>query len=409
MPSATDSIPETVQSTAFAPAERASGETLLQQYRKLRDLPWVRQFLDAIPTLCVALNEERQIVYANRAFLSFLGLKDTEEVVGIRGDSAVIVDALPDWSGLRPGEAVACVHAHKSAGGCGTTPFCWSCGAVQAIVTTQREQRPAVNECRMTRRGSDGREEALDLKVWTHPIEVEGEHFVIFSVEDNSSEKRRRAMERIFFHDVLNTAGGIQALSHMIVDGDVEAKNADECRNLLAQSADQLVGEIQAQKMLAAAESGDLEPATHDVLTLEILDLVVAQYNHQELAKRKTLRIRPGAAGTLISTDSVLLLRILGNLVKNALEASGPGEVVTIDCRGMEEGVTFSIHNSAVIPPEAQLQIFQRSYSTKGPGRGLGTYSIKLLAERYLGGEVGFISSRESGTTFWVSLPRDKR
>ena len=50
-------------------------------------------------------------------------------------------------------------------------------------------------------------------------------------------------------------------------------------------------------------------------------------------------------------------------------------------------------------------QIFQRSFSTKGPGRGLGTYSVKLFTEQYLKGKVGFESLEGKGTTFFVSLP----
>ena len=52
-------------------------------------------------------------------------------------------------------------------------------------------------------------------------------------------------------------------------------------------------------------------------------------------------------------------------------------------------------------PVDAQLQIFQRSFSTKGSGRGVGTYSIKLLGEQYLRGRVGFTSSETDGTAFY--------
>jgi signal transduction histidine kinase len=53
-----------------------------------------------------------------------------------------------------------------------------------------------------------------------------------------------------------------------------------------------------------------------------------------------------------------------------------------------------------------RLQIFNRSFSTKGPGRGLGTYSVKLLTEQYLGGKVGFTTDPKQGTTFQVTIPR---
>jgi signal transduction histidine kinase len=63
------------------------------------------------------------------------------------------------------------------------------------------------------------------------------------------------------------------------------------------------------------------------------------------------------------------------------------------------------VHNPVYIMPEIQLQIFQRSFSTKGSGRGLGTYSIRLFSERYLKGKVSFTSNPQEGTTFRVQYP----
>jgi len=70
-----------------------------------------------------------------------------------------------------------------------------------------------------------------------------------------------------------------------------------------------------------------------------------------------------------------------------------------------EASVVFSVQNPGVMPHTTQLQIFQRSFSTRGPGRGTGTYSIKLFGEHYLKGKVWFSSSEEEGTTFFLSLP----
>jgi sensor histidine kinase regulating citrate/malate metabolism len=53
------------------------------------------------------------------------------------------------------------------------------------------------------------------------------------------------------------------------------------------------------------------------------------------------------------------------------------------------------------------MRIFQRNYSTKSDsGRGLGTYSMKLFGETYLGGKVDFTSSESEGTTFHLRLPK---
>ena len=78
---------------------------------------------------------------------------------------------------------------------------------------------------------------------------------------------------------------------------------------------------------------------------------------------------------------------------------------MTVGCRVGTAGVCFSVHNPSVMPRTVQLQIFERSFSTKGTGRGLGTYSMKLLSERYLGGRVWFSSSKGEGTTFYAEYP----
>ncbi|MCP4457600.1 MAG: sensor histidine kinase, partial [Cytophagales bacterium] len=60
--------------------------------------------------------------------------------------------------------------------------------------------------------------------------------------------------------------------------------------------------------------------------------------------------------------------------------------------------------NDKYIKPEVQNQLFKRSFSTKGAGRGFGTYSMKLLGEKYLNGKVWFESTIKDGTTFYIEI-----
>jgi signal transduction histidine kinase len=58
------------------------------------------------------------------------------------------------------------------------------------------------------------------------------------------------------------------------------------------------------------------------------------------------------------------------------------------------------------MPREIAMRVFQRHFTTKqGTGRGLGTYAMKLLGERHLGGTVDFESDAASGTVFRIALP----
>jgi len=48
-----------------------------------------------------------------------------------------------------------------------------------------------------------------------------------------------------------------------------------------------------------------------------------------------------------------------------------------------------------------------RAFSTEGSGHGLGTYSIKLITEKYLQGKVSFVSNKQEGTRFTVQYPEE--
>ena len=91
-------------------------------------------------------------------------------------------------------------------------------------------------------------------------------------------------------------------------------------------------------------------------------------------------------------------------MAKNALEAIGFEETITIFASQHNGQIRFGVHNQTYISKETQLQIFKRSFSTKGKSRGLGTYSMKLLGEKFLKGKVDFTTSEKDGTSFFIDL-----
>ena len=132
---------------------------------------------------------------------------------------------------------------------------------------------------------------------------------------------------------------------------------------------------------------------------------MAAFYNKIGNDQTSRVEIAADTVATEFFTDQRLLHRILINMTKNAIEASPAEAVVRIGCEQDGNDLEFWAHNQSCMPEQVQRQIFQRSFSTKGPGRGLGTYSIQLLGERYLKGRVSFTSSPEKGTTFRFRCP----
>lgn len=392
------------RATEFAPAERASRDEVQRQHRKLRALPFVGEFLDAAPAMTVILNAQRQIVFANRASAGLLGREHVDARLGNGIDEAG-GDGTAGVLGLRPGEAAGCIRAPLTGSGCGTSVFCQTCGAANAIVNSQRLNAPDVQECRMIHGVEGVSETARDLRVWANPIELDGETFTVFSLLDISAEKRRETLERLFFHDVLNTASGVKGLADLMVHGIVPAAELPKVAGMLANSTGQLVDEISAQRMVWEAESGDLQVSTHTAHSIDLLTAVKHQFHGDPLAQGKPIVVDESARALTLVTDVVLVRRVLTNLVKNALEAEHDGGTVTLGAHPDGDAVCLTVHNATVMPVPVQRQLFMRSFTTKGKGRGLGTYSIRLISERYLKGRVSFVSNDEDGTRFTVRIP----
>ena len=358
----------------------------LVQAQAARIAAWteIQGLLDAIPDVLVAVNSTRQIVYANQAAVDFFRARQASEL----------------W-GKRPGEAAGCVHSHETPGGCGTAEACRVCGAFLAI-QQGLHGKSSVEECRMMLAGGS----SLDLNVWARPFQLEDEQFLFLSIQDISDEKRRQALEKIFFHDILNTAGGLKSISE-IIEGSAPGE-LHELREVIASLSEQLVDEIQSQRDLLSAERGELHVQARSVNSRDVVAKTISLYLKNQACDGKTIHASEICDEIPLCTDMALLLRVMGNLVKNALEATPPGGTVTVGCFSpTEKTVEFFVHNAACIPREIQLQIFKRSFSTKGTGRGLGTYSVKLLTERFLDGKADFSSTPGEGTIFFVRFPKE--
>jgi hypothetical protein len=345
--------------------------------------------LEAMPGPAMVVNPDRQILAVNWLLANLLQIEDIMALLG-----------------TQPGEAVRCVTAEHEAGGCGTGEGCPNCGAFRAMEEVLTTHGRATCECRLTTSGP-AEVNSLELRVHASYLVIDGDEYVVVALEDLASEKRRQVLERAFFHDLLNTCGGVQGLSEMLVDMQGEPELEAEYKRDLVQLSRMVVDEIQAHRQMLAAEKGELRPDLAEVDLPELLQDLVALYRHHIVSGGRELRLAAVPA-CRPRTDARLLRRVVGNLVKNALEATPTGGTVELRATASGGAVTIAVHNEGVIPRPIQVQIFQRSFSTKGgEGRGVGTYAVKLFTERYLGGRVSFTSDETVGTVFCVTIPAD--
>ncbi|NMC63906.1 MAG: GHKL domain-containing protein [SAR324 cluster bacterium] len=372
--------------TFHAPAERLSTERIAKQKENLEAFEYLKTIFNKLPINAAIINRERQIIAANDSFLRTLSISEESEILG-----------------LRPGEAFCCKYSELSPGKCGTSEYCVCCGAVNAILESQNLKETVSRECLMYIE-QEGVTRSMELQITVSPLAPKDqEEFFLLVVEDISDKKRRYALERIFFHDVLNTSGALLNFLRFLIE-EKETAGTDAPLLELSKIAQRLYEEIVEHRDLISAENNDLSVNIEALHSDMIIEEAIQQAKVMDQAALVQFIIEDKEE-IAFESDKVLVLRILINLLKNALEASRWGEAIKLGCKKEKAHVKFWVQNPCVMSKEVQLQIFKRSFSTKGNGRGLGTYSVKLLGEKYLKGSVSFESRPETGTVFYLRLP----
>ncbi|MCK9413135.1 MAG: ATP-binding protein [Prolixibacteraceae bacterium] len=370
--------------TKFAPASRASIADIFISKSKLDLLPFINEIVCSLSYIFCIFNDQRQIVFVNDVLLKSLGIDDVDKILG-----------------RRFGEAFGCIHSTEEEGGCGTSEHCRYCGAIDSILQSKRRMEKTTEECRV-RRLVNEKESSIELEVTSTPFLFEGEYFTIFSVIDITDRKRRGLIERIFFHDILNTAGSLSNIFELL--GMVSEEEKAELLTIASSLSQQILDEITTQRLLLQAENSSLIVNNQRINSLEFLELVEKDLKYHDVATDKEIVLDESSEAVNFVSDPVILRKIINNMVKNALEATLPGGTISLKVKRSGDKLKISVHNDTFMGQEIESQIFMRSFSTKGTQRGLGTYSMKILGEQYLGGKVNFTTDPTDGTTFFIDI-----
>ncbi len=140
-------------------------------------------------------------------------------------------------------------------------------------------------------------------------------------------------------------------------------------------------------------------------LTLPLLDATGISLV-DKVGLEKTYRVR---------ADSMLIRQALLNYLSNAVKYNRHGGTITIEGEPVEnDRYRVSVSDTGVgIEPGEQPNIFKMFYRVHNDpmvsthGTGIGLCVTKMLIEK-IDGQVGFESSKGSGSTFWFIIPLSK-
>jgi len=343
--------------------------------------PVVSTILRSVGRPAVVLDKHRSIVGSTREFREWIDREDAELI------------------GHRIGEVLGCMHAGTEPDGCGTTPWCSTCGVGVATHMAQVRKEPVGREG-ILQRLEEGGPRTRPYTSFCIPLLGDGPELHFLAIGPRSERSHSVAAEDPFW-------GRMQDLARRISELVGELEDADSVDTTSLRHAVQAMdGEIRAQVALLHGP----KTIPHDPDSFPVPDLF------EDLRREFRDRVGNASEGSVVfrcvdrDLEACSMQRIvhvvLGHMVANALEASVPGERIVVDAVGVGRGVEFTVWNAEEILPHFALRIFEKHFTTKDPPhRGLGTWTMKLLGEEVLGGEVWFTSRPGEGTRFHLRLP----
>ncbi len=188
-----------------------------------------------------------------------------------------------------------------------------------------------------------------------------------------------------------------------------DEKEQEACvRSILKQG--QKMHDIIAQLLLLVrAENGKFQPHWEQVNLSEICEMVVLEIQDfaQELGITLQMKLEPHI---ILVGDETLLMRLLTNLIHNALDYNKPGGSVTLQLSQREDGIHLSIADTGIGIPAKELdKIWNRFYRVESSrhteGTGLGLSMVQWIVKEH-GGTIEVQSVLGEGSMFVVTLPR---
>ncbi|WP_422770200.1 sensor histidine kinase [Plantactinospora sp. WMMC1484] len=224
-------------------------------------------------------------------------------------------------------------------------------------------------------------------------------------------EERQRRLVADVAHELrtplANLRGYLEALSDGVIEPDPELFASLHEETVLQQ---RIVDDLQD---LALAEAGSLAYHRTGVDLAELLE--TCRTTHGASADAAEVALTVSAEPVTVHADPDRLRQVIGNLITNALRATGQGGQVTITLhRDGESAVVRVADTGSGIAPDALPFVFDRFWrgdsarGRKTGGSGLGLAIVRQIVTDH-GGAIRVASELGTGTTFTITLPIPRR
>ena len=180
-----------------------------------------------------------------------------------------------------------------------------------------------------------------------------------------------------------------------------------QIKSKVAEYSKTLIQQIDIMSNIASAFSNFAEMPAQQNETLNVVDIVKLAL---EIFNEPYIHFISNEDEIIAKFDRTQLIRVITNLVKNAIQAIPEVEAprILVSVSSENENVKISVADNGVgIHDDFNDKIFEPKFTTKSSGMGLGLGMVKNIMETYKG-SVDFTSQPGKGTVFTVLFPKNQ-
>ena len=181
--------------------------------------------------------------------------------------------------------------------------------------------------------------------------------------------------------------------------------NDAEVRQKMKDYSETLIQQIDTMSAVASAFSNFASMPAQQNETLNVVNVVDLA---MDIFNEEYIVFKSDSPEIISKIDRTQLIRIITNLVKNAIQAIPENQEtksIIVTVKKEQNNVLITVADNGIgIQTKDISRIFEPKFTTKSSGMGLGLGIIKNIIENYKG-TITFESKFGKGTTFTVSLP----
>lgn len=215
----------------------------------------------------------------------------------------------------------------------------------------------------------------------------------IITLNDINSQLDQRETDswmsliRVMTHEIMNSIAPIRSISEVLLE-EIQDEVTHQAIQTIHDTSDNLIRFVEDYRKFSAVP----QPQPTPIEVRKLLEQATTLISSELQSRNVTLQIRINNEVETINADRNLLMQVIQNLLKNALQATPEGGEITLttDVNSANRALLKIYNSGEAIPEDIRQYIFIPFFTTKEGGSGIGL-SLSRYIMRLHGGNLRYL------------------